>query len=450
MNVRVDDLEVLGTLRPLDISAYLRSRGWSEVDPSSDDPLSAWETTIGGATFECSPRDIKVARLRPPRALRARDARRGRAALAAGDHSRCHRGLRGRRAATGDERLDLGRHDRAARRARHRRCGARPDALGGMLGGPPAEGLPCAQAGRGDEVPGGPAPWSERARQLRVHGARPWALPLAPSQLAFPHPEGVEAAPEPYERQVTRTLGVALDKLSHAAGRGAATGALDAFEDAVPLGVSADLCEALDLVRECSHVSSFELSIAWAPSRPVPPKTPSRTTFTPDVLDVIHEAGRMLRERTPIEDFELEGPVIHLSRPDAALQGTAVVFGRVNGQPRQISVELWNSDWNTASDALSGHRVFRCSGELTQRGKLFVLTNPPDEPAQRDRRPPGVSDAAGLSPASRSSPGMTARAEPSAMSPPGPSAMVGSLRCPRPGCASPPPVTQPRTPAPRR
>jgi hypothetical protein len=51
------------------------------------------------------------------------------------------------------------------------------------------------------------------------------------------------------------------------------------------------------------------------------------------------------------------------------------VFGRVNGQPRQIDVELWNRDWNIANDALAGHRIFRCSGELSRRGTAFVLTN---------------------------------------------------------------------------
>jgi hypothetical protein len=81
----------------------------------------------------------------------------------------------------------------------------------------------------------------------------------------------------------------------------------------------------------------------------------------------------VLRERTPIEDFELEGPVVELSRPDASLRGTAVVFGRVNGRPRQISVELWGADWTSADEALGGRLVFRCTGELTQRGKLFVL-----------------------------------------------------------------------------
>ena len=194
------------------------------------------------------------------------------------------------------------------------------------------------------------------------------ALTSGPFDAASP-----SATADPHERRVTRTLGVALDKLHHAAARGAATGALDAFEEAVPLGVSADLCEALDLMRECPHLSSFEVSIGWAPSRPVPARTPSRTTFTPDAMEMVREAGRALRERTPLEDFDLEGPVVELSRPDASLRGMAVVFGRVNGRPRQVSVELSDADWKAADEALAGRLVFRCTGELTQRGKSFVL-----------------------------------------------------------------------------
>ena len=363
MNVRVDDLEALRSIRPLDIAAYLRARGWSEVDPSGDDPLSAWETTIGDTTFD----------VLAPRHQGWRDyGRRVRSVLETLGEAE----QRSQLAIVND--ITAVFVDVVRLRAMN---GSSSDDTIALL-----DGLGIAAAGRGLMLSAAcsafrpqkayparkPAVATKYLEGLRLGQSERGSYvltvlsPVSPflmsSQLRFDYAEDFEAIPDPYERQVTLTLSSALYRIHHAAARGAATGALDAFEEAVPFGVSADLCEALDLVRECSRVSSFELSIAWAPSRSVPPGTPSSTTFTHDVLEVVHEAGRMLRERTPVEDFELEGPVIDLRRPDATLHGTAIVFGRVNGQPRQISVELWNSDWNTANEALSGHRIFRCSG----------------------------------------------------------------------------------------
>ena len=52
-------------------------------------------------------------------------------------------------------------------------------------------------------------------------------------------------------------------------------------------------------------------------------------TFAQNELEVIREAGRVLRERTPEEDFELEGLVIDVGRPSAPLRGSAVILGLV-------------------------------------------------------------------------------------------------------------------------
>lgn len=387
MKVRVEDREALAALRPLDVTAYLRSRGWAEVDPADDAPLSAWEITIGSDVVE-----VLV-----PRHQEWRDyARRA-----------------------GEMLATLGEVEQRSELAIMRDITAvfidvvRLRATNGTVSDDTialVDGVGLVAAGRGLMLSAAcSAADPKRAYSSRkpvqatryMDGLRlgqsergsfvltllsPVAPALAPRQLALFSPPEEEALPppDPYERQVTRTLGIALDKLHRAAARGAATGQLDAFEDAVPLGVSADLCEALDLVRACSHVSSFEVSIGWAPSRPEPAQTPSRAIFTPDVLEVVHEAGRVLRERTPIEDFELEGPVIRVDRPEASLQGTAVVFGRVNGQPRQINVELWDADWRKAVEALSGRLVFRCTGELSRRGKLFVLANARGVTVERD------------------------------------------------------------------
>jgi hypothetical protein len=384
VKVRIDDPSALSALRPLDIVAYLHSRGWTETDPQPDEPLAMWETTINGSTFEL---------LVPCRA-----------------HWRDY----GRRVASvldtlgeAEQRSQLAiMHDITSVFVDVVRLrvtnGSPSDETIGLL-----DGLDVGAAGRGLMLsaacstldpkkaypPRKPAAAMKFLDGLRMgqseRGSYVFTVlsPVAPAlQLSLPYREAEPAAADPFERRVSRTLGVALERLHHAATRGAATGAIEAFEQAVPFGVNADLCEAIGLLRE-SALSSFAVNIAWASSRPVPAKTPSGKVFTKDVLEVVHEAGRVLRERTPIEDFELVGPVIDVSRPDATLHGMAVVLGRVNDQPRQVTVEVWGEDWHTATDAMKNHQVLRCVGELSVRGTYCTLKSARN--LSIEPRPPG-------------------------------------------------------------
>jgi hypothetical protein len=52
--------------------------------------------------------------------------------------------------------------------------------------------------------------------------------------------------------------------------------------------------------------------------------------LTPDSLEVIREADRVLRDRTPFEDFEVENTVVKVNRPGDELFGDAVVLGVVD------------------------------------------------------------------------------------------------------------------------
>lgn len=108
---------------------------------------------------------------------------------------------------------------------------------------------------------------------------------------------------------------------------------------------------------------------------------PQKITFTTDALEVVQEAGRILRERGPVDDFELLGPVVDLSRPSAdSLYGVGVIVGSVQGQLRKVNVELWGRDWQAAHDALGKptQLLLRCTGELLKSGNLFTLKNARD------------------------------------------------------------------------
>jgi hypothetical protein len=178
---------------------------------------------------------------------------------------------------------------------------------------------------------------------------------------------------EPFNRRVTRTLGTALTAVRRAAELGVSTGDLSAFEDGIEDGISADLCEALALVRACASVTQLEVRIGWASSRP--PRDPPAAVheLAPDSLEVIREAGRVLRERTPVEDFEVEGPVVKVNRPGDELFGDAVVLGAVDGRTRQIHINVGGDAWTTTMRAMAERTILRCRGELVREGKRYAL-----------------------------------------------------------------------------
>ena len=138
--------------------------------------------------------------------------------------------------------------------------------------------------------------------------------------------------PDPYERTVTRTLARSLAAGAAAAETAVAQGDMQPFIDAVQWGVSANLCEAIVRISHVSIDEGIDVAIAWSPSRMVAAETPHRIRLQGDAIPVIEEAGRLFRETSPVDDFELQGAVIGLHRLEGALIGRITVAGFVESQ----------------------------------------------------------------------------------------------------------------------
>jgi hypothetical protein len=111
--------------------------------------------------------------------------------------------------------------------------------------------------------------------------------------------------PEPYERQVIRTLAEGLAALEHAARQAASSGGMGAFEQAVRLGVSANLCEAVAGLSAVSPGEGLDISIAWSRTRQPAATVPSRIFLSSDSIPLIQEAARLFKDIAPVEDVEL-------------------------------------------------------------------------------------------------------------------------------------------------
>jgi hypothetical protein len=190
---------------------------------------------------------------------------------------------------------------------------------------------------------------------------------------------GHQVVEDPYERRVTRKLSSALLGVQRAAERAIATATLDPFREAVQSGVSANLCDAIVGMAGTSGQSrGVAFRFTWSRSRPLRDENPDGVRLTADAMPVIEEAGRVLREEAPIEEFDLQGVVVALERPAGAEVGTVTVLGFVDERTRRIRMELRDPDYTLAVRAHADRTPVLCTGLLVKEGRSYVLARPLD------------------------------------------------------------------------
>lgn len=180
---------------------------------------------------------------------------------------------------------------------------------------------------------------------------------------------------EPYERVVMRTLVDGLQALSGAVRQAAIAGNMAPFTAAVERGVSANLCDA---VAGLSRVTEGQIAVdvAWSLSRPVAGEPPQRIQISRDAVPILDEASRLLQESAPIEDFELEGMVTRLHRGTDAADGDVTIMAFVEGQPKSVVATLAAENYRRASTAHGDRLPVKLVGELVREGRGFRLANP--------------------------------------------------------------------------
>jgi hypothetical protein len=196
--------------------------------------------------------------------------------------------------------------------------------------------------------------------------------------LLHVQPQLFETDP-PYERQVMQTLAESLVALDRAAEQAALTQEMSAFDQAVPKGVNANLCDAVVGLWGSDNLQrKVEFSFSWSPTRPIAVDVPRRIMLSPDRIPVIREASRLMRERAPVADFELRGAVVKLERPEGATVGKITVMGLLDDRQVRITAELLDAPYHQAITAHEQGKMLRIVGTLAKEGRGYVLKDPRD------------------------------------------------------------------------
>jgi hypothetical protein len=143
--------------------------------------------------------------------------------------------------------------------------------------------------------------------------------------------------------------------------------------------VNANLCDAVVGLWGGDEVHrDLEFSFSWSPTRPVAADAVRRVGISSDRVPVIREAGRQMRDRAPLPEFDLAGPVVKLERAEGAATGKITIVGILEDRQVHVAVELGDPHYHSAVHAHDQGKTLRLVGTLAKEGRGYVLRNPGD------------------------------------------------------------------------
>lgn len=179
----------------------------------------------------------------------------------------------------------------------------------------------------------------------------------------------------PITNLVTATLSSGLRALDSAIQAVSNGGSTVAYEEAVNNGVSANLCDALVGLSGVNIRRGFEVTISPAGNSAAP--SPISTFFfdRDKVERVAEAAAHYKREDYTLYDRTITGSIEKLDRPMAEQRGTVTIATVLGGQPKNVSVELDEHEYQQAVDAHGRKDVVQCQGDVRVTARAARLMN---------------------------------------------------------------------------
>lgn len=203
-------------------------------------------------------------------------------------------------------------------------------------------------------------------------------LPVPPEVGPPLLPFGDDEA-EPFPKRVSTRLMSSLGLISTAIDSGETGRILDA----VPDGVSANLCEALTTMKPPGDQGNLEIGMSWARTRArLPKNVPATVSFPQESFAIIQEAGRKLRTRALPKRERFTGKVIGLQEALRSLfedvAGRITIATEVDDLRARVKVELKTEDFRKACDALRDKKRVAITGVIRQdvRAREYELSDP--------------------------------------------------------------------------
>lgn len=198
--------------------------------------------------------------------------------------------------------------------------------------------------------------------------------PVIP-HLQGQHLFGSEDPEPPFERRAMQTLAASVEAVIRASEQASLSQQIEPFVQAIEVGVTANLCEALSGVLRAMEGSTLEARFGWARNRPLPPFVPTPLRLLPESIPILDAVAKEFRAREPQPDFELRGPILELASEDPSLGGTLTIGGALDNRVVRVRVQVSRADYARALKAHEEKRVVLTEGELVREGRSFALRN---------------------------------------------------------------------------
>ncbi|KAB8171110.1 hypothetical protein FH609_000490 [Streptomyces sp. 3MP-14] len=212
----------------------------------------------------------------------------------------------------------------------------------------------------------------------------PILIPLPPVEetgtITQPQIEGLEllrAAPEPFERRVTRTLAQSLMAVREIIVEPERSPSGDDLHAVIARGVSKEFCSALARILSEPSVSEFETSFDWAPAVPAPETIPESVTIESDASGKIEEVANRLKKHRDDSTSTFSGNIVELRHVGNDEFGFATISTIRRGRRSEIRVRL---PYEAYQEAVIWHRARRAvivQGEVRHgSGRKLVVEHP--------------------------------------------------------------------------
>ena len=190
-------------------------------------------------------------------------------------------------------------------------------------------------------------------------------------------------APESFARRVTRKLVSGLRSAREVVTSVNRGDDISAFEQKVPQGVSANLCDAIANLLNYDNRQSLDVSVSWSLIRE-PPESRAQVVFKESDFFVLKEASRILKDRQERPNERVEGYVHALARGLRQNQGRVTLKAVVDGTMSSVRVDFAPSDYSRIAEAHHQRRVVSLEGDMRRDGQRWVLDNPRDLEVETD------------------------------------------------------------------
>ena len=178
--------------------------------------------------------------------------------------------------------------------------------------------------------------------------------------------------PDPIERRFTKHLAKALNNVPRIMEE-RNNGDSKALENAVSVGVSANLCESLSAL--VNPFQKTQISFTWARSCPRKESSESFFSFDKEDAPTLTKTAELFREREQMLNLPINGFVKQLTRDQNHRTGTITLRAQINGSEQLVRAELNPEDYKKAIQAHLHEARLEITGDLKWINKQRRLQN---------------------------------------------------------------------------